>query len=164
MMRKAVMEDIKEIMNIIKTTIAEMKDYNNTQWDENYPQEKDFRNDIQRGDLYVTERDGKLAGFVCVNDIEPVEYKGLNWSLNEPCLVVHRMAVNSNMRRMGVGTELMNFADELALSSNIRYMKTDTYSVNPNMNALFKKCGYTKIGEMNFLSKEKPFNCYEKTL
>lgn len=66
-MRKAVEEDIKEIMQIIKETIAEMRTYNNTQCDENYPQEKDFMNDIQRGELYAAEREGKLAGFVCVN-------------------------------------------------------------------------------------------------
>ncbi|EET84500.1 putative acetyltransferase [Clostridium carboxidivorans P7] len=57
-MRKAVIEDTKEIMQIIKETIAEMRTYNNTQWDENYPQEKDFMKDIQRGDLYVAEREG----------------------------------------------------------------------------------------------------------
>ena len=94
MIRKAVMEDINDIMRIIKETIAEMHSYNNTQWDENYPQEKDFINDIKKGDLFVAERDGKLVGFVCINKVEPVEYNGLNWSLNEEAMVVHRMAVN----------------------------------------------------------------------
>ncbi|AKN33710.1 acetyltransferase [Clostridium carboxidivorans P7] len=163
-MRKAVIEDTKEIMQIIKETIAEMRTYNNTQWDENYPQEKDFMKDIQRGDLYVAEREGKLVGFVCINKVEPVEYTGLNWSLKEDCMVVHRMAVNPNYRRSGIGTELMKFADELALANNIRYLKTDTYSINTKMNALFKKCGYHLIGEMSFLGKEKPFYCYEKNI
>lgn len=163
-MRKAVIEDIREFMQIIKDTIAEMRTYNNTQWDENYPQEKDFISDIQRGNLYVAEREGKLVGFVCINKVEPVEYNGLNWSLNEVCMVVHRMAVNPNYRRIGIGTELMKFADELALEHNIRYLKTDTYSINTKMNALFKKCGYNLVGEMSFLGKEKPFYCYEKVL
>lgn len=163
-MRKAVIEDTKEIMQIIKETIAEMRTYNNTQWDENYPQEKDFMNDIQKGDLYVAEREGKLVGFICINKVEPVEYNGLNWSLNEDCMVVHRMAVNPNYRRSGIGTELMKFADELALANSIRYLKTDTYSINIKMNSLFKKCGYDLVGEMSFLGKEKPFYCYEKIL
>ncbi|WP_246615311.1 GNAT family N-acetyltransferase [Clostridium thailandense] len=163
-MRKASIEDTKEIMEIIKETIAEMRTYNNTQWDESYPQEKDFINDIKREELYVTERDGKIVGFVCINKVEPDEYDELNWSLKEVCMVVHRMAVNPNYRRSGIGTELMKFADELALANNIKYLKTDTYSINTKMNALFKKCGYDLVGEMRFLSREKPFYCYEKIL
>lgn len=164
MMRKAVMEDTKGIMEIIKETISEMRTYNNIQWDESYPQEKDFMNDIQRGDLYVAEREGKLVGFVCINKVEPVEYDELKWPLNEDCMVVHRMAVNPNYRRSGIGTELMKFADELALANNIRYLKTDTYSINTKMNLLFTKCGYDLVGEMSFLGKEKPFYCYGKIL
>jgi len=164
MIREAIMEDIKDIMGIIKQTIVEMSTYNNTQWDENYPQEEDFATDIQKGDLFVVEMEGKLVGFVCINKVEPAEYFRLNWSLNEDVMIVHRMAVNSDYRRSGIGTELMKFADEFALKNNIRYLKTDTYSLNTKMNALFKKCGYDFIEEMSFLGKEKPFYCYEKIL
>jgi len=164
MIRKAVLEDLKAISKIIKETIVEMHSYNNYQWDESYPKEKDFINDIENGDLFVAERDGILVGFVCVNKIEPIEYDGLNWSLNEAVMVVHRMAVNPSSRRSGIGTELMNFADELALKNNIRYLKTDTYSINTKMNGLFIRCGYKLVGEMSFLGKEKPFYCYEKVL
>ncbi|WP_368488838.1 GNAT family N-acetyltransferase [Clostridium sp. BJN0013] len=164
MVRKAVMEDLRDIMEIIKQAIVEMATYNNTQWDESYPHEKDFMNDIQRGDLFVTEQEGKLAGFICINKVEPAEYNGLNWSLNKHCIVVHRMAVNSIYRRSGIGTKLMKFADKLALENNIGYLKTDTYSINMKMNALFKKCGYEFVGEMSFLEREKPFYCYEKIL
>jgi len=164
MIRKAVLEDLKAISKIIKETIVEMHSYNNYQWDENYPQEKDFIKDIENGDLFVAERDGILVGFVCVNKIEPIEYNGLNWSLNEDVMVVHRMAVNPSSRRSGIGTELMNFADDLALKNNIKYLKTDTYSINTKMKGLFARCGYKLVGEMNFLGKEKPFYCYEKVL
>jgi len=164
MIRKASLEDLKDIMEIIKQTIVGMSSYNNNQWDENYPKEKDFINDIQKEDLFVIERDGKIAGFICINKEEPVEYDELNWTLNEPAMVVHRMSVSPVYRRNGIGTELMKFTDELALKNNLSYLKTDTYSINPNMNALFVKCGYKLIGEMSYLGKEKPFNCYEKML
>ncbi|MEW9096972.1 MAG: GNAT family N-acetyltransferase [Clostridiaceae bacterium] len=164
MIRKAANEDLKAIMKIIKETIVEMHSYNNYQWDENYPQEKDFEDDIKKGDLYVIEKEGELVGFACINKEEPIEYNGLNWSLNEDVFVVHRMAVSSSHRQMGIGTELINFADELALKNNIKYLKTDTYSLNTKMNAFFKRSGYDLIGEMSFLGKEKPFYCYERIL
>lgn len=164
MIRKANLEDIKEIMDIISTTISEMHSYNNYQWDKNYPQEKDFISDINHGDLYVLEKDGKVVAFVCVNKVEPTEYSGLNWSLQKEAMVIHRMSVHSEYRRKGVGKELMIFAEDLAKTNKSCYLKTDTYSTNEKMNALFIKCGYNFIGEMSFAGKEKSFNCYDKVL
>lgn len=163
-MRKAVKEDIEDIMKIIKETIEEMRTYNNTQWDENYPQEKDFMEDIKNGDLFVVEREGKLAGFVCINKEAPVEYAGLNWSSDKEAVIVHRMAVSLKYRKCGIGSELMKVADDFALRSNIKYLKIDTYSINKKMNALIKKFNYNFVGEINFFGREKSFYCYEKIL
>ena len=163
-MRKAVLSDIKDIMTIITLTVTEMHAYLNYQWDDSYPLEKDFLADINEGDLYVSERDGKLVGFVCVNKSEPVEYCGLDWSSSKDVMVIHRMAVHPKYRRKGVGRELMTFAEDLALKSNIEYLKTDTNSINEKMMSLFLKSGYKFIAEMNFLGKETPFYCYEKLL
>ena len=164
MMRVAIMEDLSSIMAIIRKVIVEMHSYNNFQWDENYPQEKDFVGDIEKGDLFVSLRAEKIVGFICVNRNEPAEYKGLNWSRAEEALVVHRMAVDPEIRKAGVGFELVDFADELARKNKLRYLKTDTYSLNINAQRLFKKLGYLFVGEMSFLSKEKPFYCYEKNI
>ena len=83
MITKANINDIEQIMEIINKTVEEMKSYNNTQWDENYPQDKDFAKDIELGDLYVDKEDDRITGFICVNYIEPVEYNHLDWSKNE---------------------------------------------------------------------------------
>ena len=156
MIRKATKIDISKIMEIIATTVKEMKLYNNTQWDENYPQAKNFSKDIETGDLYVDELNGEIRGFVCVNYAEPTEYRCINWHSSEKAMVIHRMAVNPNFRNQGVGISLLKFSEELALKNGILYLKTDTYSINDKMNALFKKFG--------FLGKEKPFYCYEKII
>lgn len=162
--RKAVLNDLDSIMQIIKETIMEMKLYNNTQWDERYPKSVDFIKDIENDDLYVEDMYGQVIGFICINYIEPVEYKGLNWSSNEKAIIIHRMAIDSKYRNQGIGTRLMKHAEDTAFSNGVRYLKTDTYSINTKMNSLFKKCGFKLIGEMNFLGKEKPFYCYDKIL
>ena len=164
MIRKANLNDINNIMDIIKATIKEMKTYNNTQWDENYPQAKDFIKDIQGEELYVETEDEEIKGFICINYIEPEEYDELNWSSDNKAMVIHRMAVNPKFRQQGVATKMMKFAEELASDNNVVYLKTDTYSVNTKMNSLFKKCGFNFIGEMRFLGKEKPFYAYDKLL
>lgn len=164
MIRKAKLNDLNSIMEIIKSTVEEMKTYNNNQWDENYPQAKDFTNDIESGNLYVDDDRGNIKGFICVNFIEPVEYENINWSSNDKSMVIHRMAVNPKFRQQGVASEMMHFAEKLASDNNVVYLKTDTYSINTKMNSLFKKFGFNLVGEMSFLGKEKPFYCYDKLL
>ncbi len=164
MIRKATFEDITSIMKIVQETIIEMGNYNNTQWDENYPKESNFIEDINKGELYVIDENGELGGFACINKVEPEEYKDLAWKQDGTALVIHRMAVNPEFRRKGIGSRLINLADKLAQEQNIKILKTDTYSLNTKMQGLFKKCGYTFVGKINFLGKEKQFYCYEKTV
>lgn len=122
MIRKANMNDLESIMKIIKSTVEEMKTYNNTQWDENYPLEKDFVSDIKKQDLYIYEVDGEVAGFICLNYEEPEEYLGLNWSSNKKAMVIHRMAVNPNFRKTGIASKLVDFAEKLAVENNVSYL------------------------------------------
>lgn len=164
MIRKATTIDISKIMEIITATISEMKLYNNTQWDETYPQAVNFLKDIEEGSLYVNELDNEIRGFVCVNYVEPTEYNCISWQFLEKAMVIHRMAVNPNFRNQGVGISLLKFSEELALKNGVSYLKTDTYSINDKMNFLFKKFGFRLAGEMEFLGKEKPFYCYDKII
>lgn len=164
MIRKASLNDVDSIMDIIKSTVEEMKTYNNTQWDESYPQAKDFIKDIESEELYVEAEGKEIKGFICINYIEPKEYDDLNWVSNSKAMVIHRMAVNPKFRQQGIATKLIKLAEQLALDNNVVYLKTDTYSINTKMNSLFKKCGFNLVGEMSFLGKEKPFFCYDKLL
>ena len=162
MIRQARAADIDAVMQIIEATIIEMHAYGNRQWDKDYPQRDDFLGDIQEGSLYVYEKNGDIGGFVTLNTIEPDEYQGLNWSSEATSLVVHRMAVAPHYRRQGIGGSLLDFAAAFARQHGLTWLKTDTYSLNPKMNALFTQNGYRKIGEMSFNSRELPFYCYEK--
>jgi GNAT superfamily N-acetyltransferase len=164
MIQPATLEHLASIMEIIQLTIAEMRSYNNTQWDNTYPTAKDFIEDIQNGDLFVdiSDADAQLRGLICVNTLEPDEYAGLPWSTAGVAYVVHRMAVHPAYRRQGVGGGLLEFAQALAARNQIYYLKTDTYSINTKMNALFQKFGFSFVSEMAYRDKELPFYCYEK--
>ena len=120
--------------------------------------------DIDQGNLYVSQRGGRPVAFICVNKLEPAEYSELNWSSRKDAMVIHRMAVDPEHRRKGVGRELMKFAEDLAQKQRIDYLKIDTNSKNEKMKALFVKCGYNLIGEVNFIGKETPFYCYDKLI
>ena len=164
MIRKAKLSDLDRIMEIISEAVAEMKSYGNTQWDENYPNNETFITDINNNSLYVYEEDNLIKGLVCIDTDEDEEYKNLNWSLNENCMVTHRMAIDSKFRNNQIASKLMDFCENLALKKGVKYLKADTYSINIKMNSFFKKRGYNFVSEIYFKGKEKPFYAYEKIL
>lgn len=164
MIRKATINDINEIMAIVEFTKGEMHKYNNYQWDENYPKSGDFEKDILKGTLYIWEENSRVAGFVCIDDLEPEEYVGKNWAINEKALVVHRVAVSKDFRKKGLGIKLIKYAEDLAKENKVRYLKTDTYSLNLGAQSLFKKCQYKFVDQMDYLGKEKTFYLFEKIL
>jgi len=164
MIVKSTIDDIKAIMQIIEEIKKEMKSYNHSQWDENYPQQKDFTRDIENGELYIDVENQIIRGFICVNDVSPEEYNDLTWTSNENYMVIHRMGVNLANRKQGVASKLMHFAESFALKNGNTYMRTDTYSLNTNMQNLLEKLNYQFTGEINQGGKEYSFYCYEKQL
>ncbi len=59
---------------------------------------------------------------------------------------------------------MVGYAEHLAAGLGVDYLKTDTYSLNIKAQKLFERNGYRLAGMMNFLGREKPFRCYEKSL
>ena len=164
MIRNAQASDLDAIMAIVRKVNVEMRAEDRVQWDESYPQLEDFAQDIAEETLYVNETTGRISGFICLNQLEPEEYRLLQWSLNEKPLVLHRMAVDTAFRNQGIASRLMRFAEELARNAGVRYLKSDTYSLNPQMNALFKKMGFSFVGAIRAFGRPSLFNCYEKIL
>jgi len=164
MLRLATMQDLTRIMAIVQATVREMHSYGNYQWDEVYPTEQDFAADITQGDLFVSEAEGQICGLICINQIEPAVYADAGWSSAEKALVLHRMAVDPDLRGRGTGSELLQQAETLALSLGLRYLKTDTYALNEKAQQLFLKHGYKFCGKIQFRKMEHQFYCYEKVL
>ena len=115
MLRLATMQDLTRIMAIVQATVMEMHAYGNYQWDEVYPTEQDFASDITQGDLFVSEAEGQICGLICINQTEPAVYADAGWTLAEKALVLHRMAVDPDLRGRGTGSELLQQAETLAL-------------------------------------------------
>lgn len=164
MIRHAELCDLESISTIVKAVCQEMRITGNDQWGKDYPQAIDFMIDIEKKELYVSEIDNRITGFICINYHEPEEYQNVKWAVNEKPMVIHRMAIHTECRNQGIGTMLMEFAEELAKSRGVSNLRSDTYSLNPKMNALFRKLNYQFAGQIHFVRRANPFNCYEKML
>ena len=53
MIRKANKNDLSSILNIVEEAKTIMKQDNNNQWDEHYPLEEHFEEDIEKDTLFV---------------------------------------------------------------------------------------------------------------
>ena len=164
MFRKAVAEDVEQIMTIIAQTVQEMKTDNNPQWDEKYPQAQDFLADIERGWLYVLEASGQIQGFVCLNNIEGKSYPKIAWENTTTPIVMRRMGVNPICRRQGIAGQLLAQIEALAKKNNISVLKMDTFCRNDKMNAFARKNGFVHRGTVCILNITEPFYFYEKVL
>ena len=162
MIRTAIISDLNQIMDIVETSKLDMHSYDNFQWNKDYPKENDFIKDITEGTLFLYDIKGIIAGLICINKIEPNEYKNANWSMTKEAAIIHRLAVSNESRSQGVGYKLINYANTICIENGLSYIKTDTNSLNIKAQGLLRKCGYTFVDEITFLNHMGIFYCYDK--
>lgn len=165
MIRKALMNDMDSILQIVGEIIIEMQNVDNDQWTEAYPVYEDFYRDITAKELFVdTDNEGIIKSFVCLNTTQPSEYAAVSWELDQEALIIHRMAVNPQFRGQGLAHNLMILAEQIARDLDLKSIRSDTCSCNPGMNSLFRKLNYKPAGQIMFSDSANTFICYEKIL
>lgn len=167
MIRLARPSDIEGIASMIAAAVELMRAEGSDQWDDSYPARADFLGDIGSGQLYVDEaEDGEPAvrAVACLNREQPAEYGTVRWSREGEALVIHRLAVHPACRGQGLAKALFALAEREARSRGIPCIRSDTYSLNGKMNALFAAMGYRRTGEIRFHGRRAPFYCYDKVL
>lgn len=164
MIRRATMYDLKKIMYIVEETKEDMMKQGNDQFDDVYPIEKHFKEDIANGHLYIRGSGIDIAGFMCINNEDLISASHLPWSKVTPCTVMYRLIVNKLHRKRGIGKELISSAEEISKRQGLNYVKAATYELNKPMMALFEKLGYNLVGKVKLERKQNLFYFYEKIL
>ena len=163
--RLAVGEDVAGVMGVLRRVVPMMRAAGNLQWDDAYPNAEVFERDIELGQLWVAEIDGAIAGVAALTSDQEPEYAQVGWDIEEPAVVVHRLAVEPAFRGMGVAGALMRKAEDVAMERGIRVLRVDTNTLNEASQRLFPKLGYALVGEIGL--EFRPglrFLCYEKRL
>ena len=163
--RLAVGEDVAGVMGVLRRVVPMMRAAGNLQWDDAYPNAEVFERDIELGQLWVAEIDGAIAGVAALTSDQEPEYAEVGWDIEEPAVVVHRLAVDPAFRGMGVAGALMRKAEDVAMERGIRVLRVDTNTLNEASQRLFPKLGYALVGEIGL--EFRPglrFLCYEKRL
>ena len=117
--------------------------------------------------LYVLISNNKeIIGCVSITYEMDDFYKNIDWiSPSNKNIYVHRLAVHPNHQGQGYAKKIMKFIEEKGIKNMCESIRLDTFSMNKRNNALYKKIGYEKLGQIYFRDQsELPFNCYEKPL
>jgi len=165
LIRLATLNDIPQIIQLITEVVPVMITSGNLQWDNNYPNIAVFTNDIDRGQLWIAEIEGKIAGITAITTDQEPEYAKVGWDIKEIAIVTHRLAVSPQYQGLGIATALLQQAEHEALRRNIKILRIDTNTSNSATQKLFPKLGYIYVGEIGLgFRPGLRFYCYEKLL
>ena len=166
MIRHAKISEIPDILLLSKACAAHMIAKGIFQWNEHYPNESVFINDIERDELYILVLNRKIVGTVVISKLMDSEYEPIAWSTpNGNNVYVHRLAVHPSLQGKGNAQQLMDFVEDHARNKGYTSIRLDTFSQNKRNQKFYEIRGYQKLSDIYFPKQsEHPFHCYELVL
>ncbi len=163
--RQATNADLPSLMSLVRHIVPLMHESGNFQWDDHYPNEAVFGQDIDKNQLWVADINGHLAGFAALTEDQEAEYAQVGFDLSQRAIVTHRLAVDPSFRGQGVAVALLAQAEQVAIERDIAFLRIDTNSENQITQRLFPKLGYQYAGEITLgFRPGLRFMAYEKKL
>jgi len=161
--RKADTDDLYNICSVFEKAIHVMNENNIPQWDERYPSQEIIREDILNNQMYLGEIENQIACVFVLNQQYDVEYENGNWKYKDSFFtVVHRLCVNPQFQKQGVGTKTMQIIENMLKNEGTDAIRLDAFSLNPYALRMYEKLGYMKVGEVNW--RTGLFYLYEKLI
>ncbi|MGG7178728.1 GNAT family N-acetyltransferase [Clostridium paraputrificum] len=161
-LRQGRLEDLDYIVAIKNKAIEFYKD-SGINWTEDYPNKEVFKKDIEKSELFILGKED-IIGIVVLNDEEDINYKKVKWEKRERNLVIHRLFINPEYARKGMGKKLLEEVEFYARSNNIMSIKLDTNTGNKGAQSLYRSMGYKLIDEICLEGKEGKFYAIQKIL
>ena len=164
--RETVESDVNNVMAIIKQAQDYLKEQGIDQWQDNYPNAEIIRNDIINKEAYVLLDDDTLVGTVAVSFKGEKTYKSIHdgsWLSNEDYAVIHRIAVDSKRKGLGLSSIILKNIEELCLSKDVHSIKVDTHRENQSMQKWLYKNGFQYCGII-YLEDNSERVAFEKIL
>lgn len=163
MIRLAQKSDLDRVLQITRLCAREMESRKVFQWNEHYPDRQSFVNDINNSELYVYCIQDMVIGCVSICAFMDEVYSKVSWKTDgKNSVYIHRLAVDPKHQKQGIGSKLMDFAENESKLRGFESIRLDTFSQNIFNQNFYEKRGYVKLEDIYFpLQSEHPFHCYE---
>lgn len=161
--RRASEQDIPEILAIIRQAQSYFKEHGIDQWQGGYPNINTIQEDIDKEYGYVLLKDNHIAATVAVSFDGEETYENIYngaWLSNQPYAVIHRLAINNELKGIGLASIVMEHIFELCRQKGIGCIKVDTHQENIPMQRLLEKnqfryCGIIHVSDGERIAFEK---------
>ncbi len=113
-----------------------------------YPTRKEAMHFFESDTLYVAKIDGKLVGSLALThepEASPVRNHWLIDASYDALFVIHVFVIHPDYLRQGIGTKMLQFAEELGRQQNIQSIRLDVYAHNTAAIKAYEKNGYQYI-------------------
>lgn len=152
MIEKAKLTDLSEIVAVIESARAFLKEQEIDQWQKSaYPAAADVRSDIENNVAYVLKVDGKVAAYAAVMTGFDPAYDLIHGAWRNDShdyVTVHRMAVSTAFRGQALGQGFLTSVFETF--STYQDFRVDTHPDNQIMQHILTKLGFEKCGVVMF--------------
>lgn len=135
-----------------------------------YPIREDAVNGIKNENLYIASIDSKIVGSIILSHIPEPPYLNVNWQKKldySNVFVIYTFVVHPKYHGLGIGEELIKFAEEHGVKNNIKSLRLDVYENNLPAIKLYEKCGFKYIDTIDLGLEQyglKWFKVYEKMI
>ena len=166
--RKATIDDLSQVMEAVEDSRELLKEQGNGQWQDGYPNQQDFENDIHNQRLFVIDdvhNPKEIVGVMALTYYEEGYhhlYEG-QWLSDLPYMVMHRVALKKKFRGQGYGKALFQAFIEQAKKEGFRSLRIDTHEGNGIMRHLISSFGFQLCGRV-ILPPNKDRMVFEKVL
>ena len=170
--RKAKETDIAKIVEIYENFLAYEKEHGtHSNWVKDlYPTEKNARNGLEAGTLYVGELNGEVIGSYVVNHTQPAEYGKFHWEYlgeGDQVIVIHTLCLDVNQQGKNLGRQFVEYALELGRKKGCKTMRLDTADINTPAANLYYNMGFRYVGKTEFFFEQailEDLICFEYRL
>ncbi|KAB7666479.1 GNAT family N-acetyltransferase [Bacillus sp. B1-b2] len=166
-LRKATMQDIPAIMEIIREAQSYFKENEINQWQNNYPNHSTIEKDIENAYSYVlVDNNNTILATVSISFDSDTNYEQIingSWLTNEAYAVIHRLAVKNTVKGQGISSIVLREIENMCHKNNIPSIKVDTHEQNTSMQKLLQKNDFQYCGII-FVADQSPRVAFEKLI
>lgn len=149
--------DITVAWDIVSKAKEEMRRQGRKQWQDGYPAKENLLDDINAGNGYLLKTDGSVSGYCAVIFSGEPAYDKIygEWLGSIPYVVVHRLAIDPDLKGTGKATDFMQLVEKLAKERGFGSFRVDTNFDNAGMLRIMQKCEFTYCGKVRLPGGER---------
>ncbi|MBP1973189.1 GNAT family N-acetyltransferase [Cohnella thailandensis] len=147
--RQALPEDAEAVMELLVQTATWLRSTGSAQWSGLLEGNDSHRTSdaVRRGDVFVFEEEGHLAGMVMLLR-QPSDWDRELWGEegHEGAVYVHRLAVSRLFRGKRLGRDIMEWVKNGIRFEGQDRVRLDCIADNPTLNDFYSRLGFAHCG------------------